>query len=320
MKRSSSGQKLALAWRWAGHTLRGNPLRHLTVEVTKRCNAKCAFCPYWREPRGVELDDYAPLVRHFKPLVVTLSGGEPLIRRDLEELTSRIRAADPHVYLAMVTNGALLTVERARGLRQAGIDQLSISLDYAGPRHDEVRAVPGLYGRIRDLLPELAGVGFDSLSLNTVIKNDNLDDIPEILELARSSGALVGFSSYCSLKTGDEALHVEESKSERLREVLALIKRYKRVHRITRTSDYYLDLVEEYFARGGIPGCQAGRNWIQVTPAGEIKPCSELEVAESDWRRYDPRRARAVSCTACWYSCRGESQAPVTLERIRSLL
>jgi MoaA/NifB/PqqE/SkfB family radical SAM enzyme len=320
MSTSRIGQKLALAGRLVKHTLRGQKLRHLTVEVTKRCNAKCYFCDYWKEPPQDELADYGPIVRHFNPLVVTLSGGEPLLRDDLEEVVAGIRRADPHVYLGMVTNAALLDVERARELHRAGLNQLSISLDYNDEKHGRVRALPGLYGRITGLLPELRKVGFHSVGFNTVIKDDNLDSIPGILDLAVSHGVQVGFSSYCELKTGNSNPMVSEENGLKLAEVISLIKEYKRKHAVTRTSDYYLDRVEEYFSDSEIPGCRAGRSWVQVTPAGEIKPCSELPVVAGDFRGYAPSAAKPVSCSACWYSCRGESQAPVTLGRVRELL
>lgn len=312
--------KAALAARWLKHRVRGQQLRHLTVEVTKRCNARCAFCFYWKEPPRKELEDYGPLVRRFNPLVVTLSGGEPLLREDIVAIVSRIRRADPPVYLGMVTNAALLSLDKAEELRRAGLNQLAVSLDYAGPKHDKVRALPGLYGKITGILPDLARLGFDSVTLNTVIKEDNLESIPEILDLAAASGVMVGFSAYCGLKTGRDDLMVSAANLEKLRDVIAMIKTRKRKQVITRTSDYYLDNVAVYFAEGCIPGCRAGISWIQVTPEGEIKPCSELPVAARDYRSYDPRRAKPVECSACWYSCRGESQAPVTLRRIQELL
>lgn len=145
-----AARKAGLAGRLFKHRLKKQPLRHLTVEVTKRCNARCSFCHYWKEDPPRELADYGALVKHFDPLVVTLSGGEPLLRDDIAGVIRGIRDADPIVYVGMVTNGALLTVNGARELRSAGLDQLSISLDYAGPRHDRVRALPGLYEKIRD--------------------------------------------------------------------------------------------------------------------------------------------------------------------------
>jgi len=320
MDNERKGWKLALAGRWFKHRLKGQPLRHLTIEVTKRCNARCFFCDYWKEPPQKELADYGPIVKHFDPLVVTFSGGEPLLREDIADVVGGVRAADPGVYLAMVTNGSLLTAARAAELRRAGLDQLSISLDYDSDRHDKVRHLPGLYERIVDMLPGLKAVGFDSLSLNTVIKDDNLESIPALLDMAVREGLQLGFSAYCALKTGNGRPMVSPENLKRLHEVVALIKEYKRRHAITRTSDYYLDNVARYFDSGRIPGCRAGQSWVQITPGGEVKPCSELAVVSEDYRLYDPRTARPVDCTACWYSCRGESQAPISLARVRELL
>lgn len=320
MGNGKGGRKLALVGRLLKHRIKGQPLRHLTIEVTKRCNARCFFCDYWKEPPRKELQDYSPIVRHFDPLVVTFSGGEPLLRDDFAEVVRSVREADRAVYLAMVTNGSLLTVEVAAELQRAGIDQLSISLDYDDDRHGKVRGLPGLHDRIIGLLPGLKELNFDSLSLNTVIKNDNLESIPGLLDLAVREGVRLNFSSYCELKTGNGRPMVSEENSGRLGEIIDLIKDYKRRHGITRTSDYYLDNVAAYFGHREIPGCLAGRSWIQITPAGEVKPCSELPVTAGDFRRHDPAKAPPVSCSACWYSCRGESQAPITLGRLRELL
>ncbi len=312
-------QKLSLAMRGAKHKIKGQKLRLLTIEVTKRCNARCEFCTYWYEPVKKELSDYSDIVTHFNPLVVTLSGGEPLVRKDLVEIIKQIRAKDPVVYISMVTNGALLTREKAVALREAGLNQLSISLDYAGEKHDDVRVLPGVYKHITELLPQLSTVGFEMVSLNAVIKDDNLDEIPKILDIAKENGISIGLSSYCELKTGNDELIVKEENHNKLKQLIEYIKNYKNENGVVTSSDYYLDHVIDYFANKEITGCLAGINWIQVTPAGEIKRCSEHGVVAKDYRDYDPNKVKPMSCTNCWYSCRGEAQAPINLKRIKEL-
>jgi MoaA/NifB/PqqE/SkfB family radical SAM enzyme len=313
-------QRTALAFRAVMNRLKGNQVKHLTLEVTKRCNAKCNFCTYWKESsEREEIKNYGPLVTHFNPLVVTLSGVEPLLRKDLEQVIRRIRQVDAKVYIGMVTNGALLTVEKARSLFAAGLDRLSLSLDFPDHRHDKVRGVPVLFDRINRILPEITRVGFQTVSINTFIREDNLEEIPGLLEFALFKHVSVGLSCYSKMKTGDKSMMVSRTKLERLRAVVSLVKQYKRKYGLLGASDYYLDHIEEYFTSGNIPGCRAGIDWVQVTPAGHIKPCSELPVTESDYRRYDPKLAKPFSCSACWFSCRGESQAPITLKRIKEL-
>jgi MoaA/NifB/PqqE/SkfB family radical SAM enzyme len=315
-----NNQKTALAVRAVKNRIKGNRLKHLTIEVTKRCNARCGFCTYWKETdEREELKDYSDIVRHFNPLVVTLSGGEPLLRNDLVQIISRIRSADPRVYIGMVTNGALLTVEKARSLFMAGLDRLSISLDFPDHRHDESRGIPGLFDRISAMLPQLSQVGFEAVSVNTFIREDNLRDIISLLDFAVAKGVSVGLSCYSKMKTGDDGMLVQGDKIEQLRAVVSLIKLYKQKYELVGASDYYLDHIEEYFTKGKIPGCKAGIDWLQVTPAGHIKPCSELSVTELDYRNYNPRKAKPVSCSECWFSCRGESQAPMTVKRLKEL-
>jgi MoaA/NifB/PqqE/SkfB family radical SAM enzyme len=312
-------QTLRLAGRAVRHKLTRYPLVLTTIEVTKRCNAKCPFCSYWQEAPPVELDDYAPIVRHFRPLAITLSGGEPLLRRDLAEVIRKIRAADRAVYITMVTNGWLLTEEKARALREAGLNQLSISLDYAGERHDESRVMPGLYAKILSLLPGLSQVGFEAVSLNAVIKNDNIDDVLKIVDIAREHGIKAGLSSYCELKNNMNALNVEPENMAKLEELVQNLKTYKRKHRTITSSEYYLDHVAEYFQEQSIPGCRAGINWVQITPSGEVKACSEFPVAQAEYAKYNPRKAKPMDCQSCWFSCRGEAQAPVSIKRLRDI-
>jgi MoaA/NifB/PqqE/SkfB family radical SAM enzyme len=80
------------------------------------------------------------------------------------------------------------------------------------------------------------------------------------------------------------------------------------------TSDYYLDRMPLFFEKGGVPGCTAGLNWVQITPDGMIKRCSDHPVAchFTEWRKdfFSP-----TECDRCWYSCRGAAQEPWTFVR-----
>src|SRR5436305_13389670 len=116
-------------------------------EVTLRCNARCSFCDYWKtspEARQDELRSFADAARYFKPMLVTFTGGEPLLRRDLEELVAAVDRAVRLKYVTLITHGGMLTAERAASLWHAGIHQFSISLDYLDGRHDLARGIPGL--------------------------------------------------------------------------------------------------------------------------------------------------------------------------------
>src|SRR3989338_6585283 len=109
--------------------------RLINLEVTKYCNAQCDFCPCWTIKGYPQLADYSPIIKKFRPIVLSLNGGEPLLRKDILEIVESVR---PYcTYLTMITHGQLLTEEKFKQLWDRGVDQLSISLNYNSSRHDE---------------------------------------------------------------------------------------------------------------------------------------------------------------------------------------
>ena len=171
-----------------------------------RCNARCDFCDYWKTPaseKATELRSFAEAARFFDPLMVCFTGGEPLLRRDLEDLVAAVNGAVRLKYITLITHGAMLTPERARSLWDAGINQFSISLDFLDERHDRARGIPGLAARILETVPRLRALGIDNVRFNTVIKDENLEHLMEIVRAASALGIGVGFSTYTAMKNGN---------------------------------------------------------------------------------------------------------------------
>lgn len=290
----------------------------LNLEVTKRCNAQCKHCDYWRGPHEPELKDYLPVIQKINPLIVSFTGGEPLVRKDIFDLIQNLKEKGGLLYLTMVTNGALLSLEKAKRLRKAGIDQLSVSLDFLDERHDQNRGIKGLYAHLSNLLPNLSYIGFDNVALNTVIMESNLDQITQIAEQAWRWGIKVSYSSYSDIKTSNRSLTVRSEKIEKLKKIVAKLIQYKSSLGNITNSTYYLKRIPAYFERGKINGCLAGQRWLQVTPDGYLKPCSELPVI--GYFEDFPLPTKKVSCQSCWYSCRGEAQAPISLRRLAEIM
>ncbi|MFN8579869.1 MAG: radical SAM protein [Gemmatimonadaceae bacterium] len=110
-----------------------------------RCNARCGFCDYWKTPanaRESELKSFADAARFFNPVMITFTGGEPLLRRDLEDVVRAVHGAVGPTYLTLITHGAMLSPERATSLWDAGIEQFNISLDYPDGRHESHAVFP----------------------------------------------------------------------------------------------------------------------------------------------------------------------------------
>ncbi len=298
------------------YLLRGG-LLNINIEVTKRCNARCDFCDYWREKSPPELEDYGPAVRKLQPLSVTLTGGEPLLRKDLLSVIASLRRNSGFLHIALVTNGSLLTLEKGVELWRAGLDELSISLDYPDERHDRERRLPGLASHVLSIAPALQTAGVN-LRFLVVIKSGNYRELPQMVEAAASLGVKVSFSTYNPFKTGNDAHKVRAEELRDLRKTIGEIARL-RIHlgNIVAT-EYYLERIAPFFERGGIPGCSAGLNWLQVTPDGMIKRCPD-EPATMHFSKWSPGLYNRTDCSRCWYSCRGSAQEPFTLKRFVSM-
>jgi MoaA/NifB/PqqE/SkfB family radical SAM enzyme len=313
MSRELTLSEMAIGgYRFAEYLARGG-LFNINLEVTKRCNARCDFCDYWQEDHPAELTDFVPVVRKLRPLSVSLTGGEPLLRLDLADIIASLRRNFGFLVIGMVTNGLLLTPKRGRELWEAGLDSLSISLDYLDERHDRDRGLPGLVKHILAVVPDLKNTGVD-VCFNVVLKKGNYREIPAILERAAALGVKVSLSTYNCWRIDNDDHMLGEEDLPALRKVLATVKAFKKRRNTLTTGEFYLDRIPEFFQNRGVPGCTAGLNWVQVTPDGMVKRCSDQPAAchFSQWRRdvFEP-----TQCRRCWYSCRGAAQEPWTFKR-----
>ncbi|MBA3338867.1 MAG: radical SAM protein [Gemmatimonadaceae bacterium] len=290
-------------------------------EVTLRCNAKCGFCDYWKTPaeaRAHELASFADAARHFNPMLVTFTGGEPLLRRDLEAIVSAVDDAIRLKYVTLITHGGMLSAERGRSLRDAGIHQFNISLDYLDERHDAARGIPGLSRKIFAAVDGMRAAGIDNIRFNTVIKDDNLDDLLPIVERAASLGCGVNFSVYTDAKNGNDSHSLRAPQHAALDEAIGALLDYKRRHRgVITNSDAYLEEIPRW-ARGELTEpCRSGQRTIHIDPTGHVKRCPDFptDFHWRDFRAYEP-----IACDACFYACRGEAQAPLRLSRVRDVM
>jgi cyclic pyranopterin phosphate synthase len=183
----------------------GRPLRSLRVSVTDRCNLRCQYCmpetDYAWLPRETLLtfEEICTVADAFTALGVDrvrITGGEPLLRRDLPRLIDMLFRRPALRDLALTTNGVRLA-SLARELRAAGLHRLTISLDTLRrdrferlTRFDEHRSVLAAIDAALD-------AGFAPIKIDTVVmRGVNDDEIVDLLEFGRSKGAEVRFIEY----------------------------------------------------------------------------------------------------------------------------
>lgn len=290
-------------------------------EVTMRCNARCSFCDYWKteaSAKATELKSFVDAARFFDPMMITFTGGEPTLRRDLEELVAGVAAAVRIKYISMITHGGMLTPERATSLWNAGINQFSISLDYLDGRHDVARGIPGLTEKLMRNVPAMRGRGIDNIRFNTVIKDDNLDQIMPIIRRAQEMGVGVNLSVYTDSKNGNTAHLPRADQMQAIESLVAEILAFKRRKRgIVTSSDHYIEQIPRYFRGEMTEPCQSGLRTIHIDPMGNVRRCPDFPADRhwSEFESYEP-----IDCNACYYACRGEAQAPLRLSRVRDVM
>ena len=317
--------------------LRGAPV-WCTWQVTYRCPLRCQFCDYWRRrvPRSEELSpaDFARGARNLGrlgSLFVSLAGGEPLVRSDLEEVIAAV--ARRHVTF-MTTCGYGLSAERARALWEAGLWGASVSIDYADPqRHDAARGRSGAFDHALRALQHLSdtrNAWFQQVNLLVVLMHDNLDQLDRLAALALDCRANLMVQPYSPAKTGCDDFLPRAPVTRRL---MALKRRWPNFL----STGWFLARFDDYL-NGGVPGCAAGVRFFNIDHHGRLSRCVEEmdhpvgslleEPIGTLLRRLRRRRSRArdtrhplpgifPDCRACWYNCRGEVEA---LQTVRGLL
>lgn len=189
----------------------GRVIQDLRISVTDRCNFRCFYCMpkeamEW-QPKA-EILSYEEIIRLtevFVELGITklrVTGGEPMLRRDLETLIARLGALDQVEDLAMTTNANFLS-GRAKGLKEAGLRRITISLDSLTPDRFAL-----LTGR-KNFSEVLAGIdaaieaGLSPVKVNcVVIRHINDDQVINFAEFAREKGVSVRFIEFMPLDNG----------------------------------------------------------------------------------------------------------------------
>jgi cyclic pyranopterin phosphate synthase len=187
------------------HDRLGRPLRSLRVSVTDRCNLRCNYCMpeenYVWLPRQelLTFEEIARLVEVFTSLGVhdvRLTGGEPLLRRDLPQLVKML-AANPRIRdLALTTNGVLFA-EQAEELRAAGLHRVTVSLDSLRPERFAALTGRDSHAQVLAGIAAARRTGFPKLKLDTVVlRGVNDDELSDLIEYGRGVEAEVRFIEY----------------------------------------------------------------------------------------------------------------------------
>ena len=248
----------------------------LVAELTYRCPLRCVYCSnpvdWARHGDGLDTADWLRVFREAEELGVVqlnLTGGEPLLRRDLETLVEGARGLD--LYTNLITSGIPLTRERLAELKARGLDNVQVSIqDVTAPASDRIAGLKS-FERKLEIAHWVKELGLP-LTLNTVLHRENLDRIGEVVALAESLAAdrleLANTQYLGWALVNRAALLPTREQLDRAREVARAARQrlQGRMEVLFVTPDYYAD-----FPKSCMDGW--GRRFIVVAPDGLVLPC-----------------------------------------------
>jgi cyclic pyranopterin phosphate synthase len=193
----------------------GRQIRDLRVSLTDRCNFRCFYClphgepPLARKEKVLTYEEIESLCEIFVSLgieKIRLTGGEPLLRKNVEVLIGKLAKLKPRLReIALTTNGYLLDAKRAGELKRAGLDRVTISLDsLRADRFAQITGVDALDKALKSI-EAAKSAGLDPVKINAVVvRGRNDDEIVDLARFARENAVSMRFIEFMPLDSAHE--------------------------------------------------------------------------------------------------------------------
>lgn len=265
----------------------GRNINYLRLSVTQKCNLRCAYCGMERGEDEKEMtpEEIEKVVSAFADLgikKVRLTGGEPLVRKDIVEIAKRVSSIKGVETVALTTNGVLLK-KYAKALKDAGVQSVNISLDTMD--RYQYKSITGVdcLNRVLEGMEEAVEVGFCPVKINSVlIKGMNEDALNRLIDLGRRNEIDVRFIELMPFsKTGENKKNMVSGE-----ETLRLLPELKPVETEENSAAKYYK-GENFKGRIGLITPISHKfcsecNRIRLLSDGKIKPClgdkSEIDI------------------------------------------
>lgn len=303
---------------------------HCNLQITYRCNFRCQICDFWKpryqKEHELSLEDIRLIGRKLGclgTLIISLAGGEPLMRPDLPDIIAVLNQANH--FPILITNGWFVDESSARAILSAGLQEISVSVDYADPaKHDAQRGRKGAWHRAiwaLELLRRHRPDKRNRVHMISVLMDDNLEDVEQLIKICRDLGVTYMINLY-SWNRGTKRPRLPGTSVSK--HLLRLKRRYPEF--VTLTS--YVERLDQAIAEGGIGNCQTGRLLLNIDNHGNVARCTETldepvgNILIGDVMRIHKRLLEAQKkqdCAQCWTSCRGFAECMYKPPRWRQL-
>ena len=218
-------------------------------------------------------------------LILILTGGEPLLRKDLFDLSRH--AAGKGMMVLLGTNACLIDDEMAKKLKDNGFSGIGISLDSVHPEiHDSIRGAKGSWEKAVEGMKACKRQGLEIQIQSTVFKK-NYDEVPELVAFANDMGARVFnlFFLVCTGRGQDITDITSEQYEDALKQIYKLHSQYEGTMLVSaKCAPHYRRIAYEMDPESALVkyysgGCPAGTNYCRITPEGDVTPCPYMETS-----------------------------------------
>ena len=265
--------------------LRKSPeLKFLFFELTMRCNERCRHCgSYCGDVTSEELSPevYYRLMeqvkeRYKKLPMLCITGGEPLLRKELFEIMSYAHKLG--YTWGMTSNGTLITRETAKKLKEAGMNTISVSIDGLEETHDSFRRTPGGFRKAVEGVKNLLEQDFEAVQVTTVVTKKNIDQLDELFELMTELD--VDSWRVINIEPIGRALSLDGytlSPEEYRRMFDYIAEKRREGYPVMYGCQHYLGLQYESEVRSWYFLCNAGVYTASILANGDVMGCLDIE-------------------------------------------
>lgn len=255
--------------------------RRIILAVTNLCNSKCKTCCLWKNKKRIELSmeeltKFADTDLFKKVRFLSITGGEPFLRKDIDEIVNMLREKNPKLHLTILTNALLPDVIAEKVAKMPRDVLITLSFNGNEQAHDETRGVKGNFNKLLQTIETLKKMNRDMNFIFTVTK-ENYNQLLWAWDFAKQNDINIMFSpemDYGRLdhETGGRSLTEEEKKI-----VLEQLKKiYSERKRGFFDQTYFLFFKKFYDKKTITNTCCAGTNSVYIDFTGEIYPCENL--------------------------------------------
>ncbi|GIL15338.1 MAG: hypothetical protein BroJett039_05110 [Chloroflexota bacterium] len=326
----------------------------VTFIVTWRCNLRCFMCDVWKK---TDHDDMTPAeaAAIFKQIpkldTLRLTGGEPFLRPDFDQLVGAIlQVTDPtvvHITTAGVLYDRIIKFIKTHGSKKL---HLKVSIDAVGDRHDEIRGYRGLYNKSLRTLKTLVELreqyGF-YLGVNQTISDRNWDHIESLREVMNELAVPIHYAiatdhyTLYRLNTSKEnekpdmrSVSLSDFTPEQLQYIFDQLDRRDAIHDVPEwlVQRYYLHGLKNRLLRGiesPKPECIELHNHMRLMPNGDVMTCVyypnvvgnlRQQTLEQVWfgKEIEPQRKVVKNCVGCWAGCEVKPNAIYTGDIVKA--